>query len=82
MPRTACELLDQELLQIRAKILGIGAFYDRLGEAEASNISQEHLELLNRGCEILNDEQGDKAARIQLLFSREYDADRRARFAL
>ncbi|MEC8556209.1 MAG: hypothetical protein VXZ82_14465 [Planctomycetota bacterium] len=82
MPRTAREVLDQEFLQIRAKILEIGAFYDRLGEAEASNISQEHLELLNRGCEILNDDQGDKAARIQLLFSRDYDADWRDKFAL
>ena len=82
MARSARDVLDQEFLQVRAKILEIGAFFDRLSEAEASDVSQEHLELLKSGCQILNDEEEDKAARVQLLFSREYDSDWRKKYAI
>lgn len=82
MPRSAREVLDQEFLQVRAKILEIAAFFDRLTEAEASDVSQEHLQLLEQGCAILNDDEENKAARVQMLFSREYDSDWREKYAI
>ena len=82
MPRSASEVLDQEFLQIRAKILEIAAFFDRLAEAEASDVNPSQLALLRSGCEILNDSDEDKAARVQLLFSRQYDAAWREKFAI
>lgn len=82
MPRSAREVLDQEFLQVRAKILEISAFFDRLSEAEASDVNQDQLQLLKNGCEILNDSDENKAARVQLLFSREYDADWRDKYAI
>ncbi|MEM7473620.1 MAG: hypothetical protein AAF483_01370 [Planctomycetota bacterium] len=82
MPRTAREVLDQEFLQIRAKILEIGAFYDRMSEAEASEVNQDHLDLLRKGCAILDDDEPNKAERIQLLFSRDYESDWREKFSL
>ena len=82
MPRTAREVLDQEFLQVRAKILEIASFFDRLGEAEASDVNQEQLDLLKKGCAILDDADSDKAARVQLLFSREYEADWREKFSI
>lgn len=80
MKRSASQVLDAEYLQVRAKILEIGAFFDRLNEAEAADVDKEKLSLLTRGCDILNDGQPNKAARIQLLFSREYDQAWRERF--
>ncbi|MFK7734911.1 MAG: hypothetical protein AB8B50_02720 [Pirellulaceae bacterium] len=88
MPRSADEVLEHEFLQIRAKLLEIAAFYDRLDEAgldqpdeSAAEIS-EKLELLKVGCQQLVDNEPGKAARIQLLFSREYDENWRQKFSL
>ena len=82
MPRTAREVLDQEYLQIRAKILELAAFFDRLSEAEASDVNQEKLKLLQAGCRILDDAEMDKAARVQMLFSRTYDGQWREKFSV
>lgn len=83
--RNAEQVVEQEFLQVRAKILEIAAFFDRL-EADAagsasgsgagpsiSKPSEERLKLLRAGCELLLDSDSDKAARVQLLFSRKYD---------
>ncbi len=80
MSRSPSEVLTQEFLQTRAKILEIAAFYDRLGDAYGLDRTQ--LELLRKGCEILNDDRSDKAARVQLLFSREYDENWRQQFGI
>ncbi len=82
MPRSAHEVLDQEFLQVRAKILELAAFFDRLSEADASNVNQDQLQRLQDGCAILNDQDTGKAERVQLLFSREYDANWRNEFAI
>lgn len=82
MTRTAREVLDQEFLQTRAKILEVAAFFDRLAEAQASDFNQDQLELLQSGCRILDDGELDKAARLQLLFSREYEADWRDKYSV
>lgn len=82
MPRTASQVLDEEFLQIRAKILEVAAFFDRLSEAPASDVDQSKLELIQSGCQILTDEELDKAARVQLLFSRDYDMNWREKFSV
>lgn len=82
MTRTASQVLEQEFLQVRAKILEIAAFFDRLSEAPESPINEQQLGLLRSGCKILDDEQSDKAARVQLLFSRQYDENWREKFGL
>ena len=83
--RSASHVLDQEFLQVRAKILEIAAFYDRLesaGGVPNDSHGNQHMQMLRQGCEILTDDQDNKAARIQLLFSREYDSDWRSKFGL
>lgn len=89
MARTASEIIEQEFLQTRAKLLEVAAFFDRLDASGDSTIAgsaaekdQERLRLLKAGVELLNDDQGAKAARLQLLFSREYDAQWREQFGL
>ena len=74
--RNAEQVVEQEFLQVRAKILEIAAFLDRLEPEDAKGISSlnaERLKLLRAGCELLLDSDSDKAARLQLLFSRKYD---------
>ncbi|GAB5403055.1 MAG: hypothetical protein Aurels2KO_12860 [Aureliella sp.] len=82
MTRSANEILDAEFLQVRAKILEIGAFFDRL--EEAGRADSEKLAQLKSACEMLTDESSGKkkAAQIQLLFSREYDASWRDAFGI
>ena len=80
MSRTSSEILSQEFLQTRAKILEIAAFYDRLDSDELTGQEDQPLQLLRGACAILNDDQSDKAARVQLLLSREYNAQWRKQF--
>lgn len=72
--RNAEQVVEQEYLQVRAKILEIAAFFDRLEAAGGVDASKStKLQLLQSGCEILLDGQQDKAARVQLHFSRHFD---------
>ncbi len=74
--RNAEQIVEQEFLQVRAKILEIAAFLDRLDPEDKKGVSPanaERLKLLRGGCELLLDSDSDKAARLQLLFSRQYD---------
>ncbi|RMF39299.1 MAG: hypothetical protein D6753_14120 [Planctomycetota bacterium] len=82
MPRTVGQVLDQEFLQVRAKILELAAFFDRLELAEPGAVDQRQLALLQQGCAILNDDEGEKAKRVQMLFSREYNPQWRQEFSL
>lgn len=74
--RSAEQVVEQEFLQVRAKILEIAAFLDRLDPVDSGSISETteaRLKLLRAGCELLLDSDGNKAARVQLLFSRTFD---------
>ncbi|MEM8736561.1 MAG: hypothetical protein AAGG44_20185 [Planctomycetota bacterium] len=82
MPRTAQQVLEQEFLQTRAKILELAAFFYRLQDAENSKVNEEQLKLLKQGCKILTSDGTDKAAQVQLLFSKEYKADWRKDYAI
>lgn len=82
MPRSPTEILSQEFLLTRAKILEVAAFYDRLGQVPDSPAEQRQLKLLNGACAILNDDQPNKGARVQLLFSREFNPGWRDEFGI
>jgi|JRYE01.1.fsa_nt_gb hypothetical protein len=82
MPRSPTEILSQEFLLTRAKILEVAAFYDRLGQLPESAAEQRQLKLLNDACAILNDDQPDKAARVQLLFSHRFNPGWRDEFGI
>lgn len=92
MARTAGDILEQEFLQTRAKLLEVAAFFDRLQKAAGqvttgalttqADLDGTRLGLLIGGLDLLQDSQGDKAARLQMLFSRHYEADWREQFDL
>lgn len=82
MPRTAIDILSQEFLLTRAKILEVAAFYDRLGQLPENAPNRQQLELLDGACRLLTDDQPDKAARLQLLFSRQFNPQWRDEFGI
>lgn len=85
MPRSASDILNQEFLQVRAKLLEVAAFFDRFEKAEGADAlagSDGQLQLLRQACDLLIDGEGDKAARMQLHFSREYQSDWREKFQI
>lgn len=82
MPRTPTDILSQEFLQTRAKVLELAAFYDRLAETGEGPADSRQIEMLHSACAILTDDQPNKAARVQLLFSRDYNPAWREEFGI
>lgn len=79
IPMNAPDLLDREFLTMRAKILELAASLDRLdraGDDHAATIAGDpRLERLRQGFDILRSVDGDRAKRVQQLFSLEYHDD-------
>jgi hypothetical protein len=73
IPLAAPEVLDREFLEVRARILQVGASLDRLGRAEGNVAHDARLGKIHAALAILADGRPDRAERIQLLFSRPYD---------
>ncbi len=73
--QTATEVLEQSFLEIRAKLLEIGASLDRIERAEDSSHlkNDPRLAQISRSIEILNEDGFDRAERIQQVFSDSYD---------
>lgn len=70
------QILDREFLVIRAKILEVAAALDRLDRADGDVENDPRMKLIMDGIELIASKQSDpvRAEKIQLLFSREYDA--------
>ncbi|AMV33894.1 hypothetical protein VN12_17325 [Pirellula sp. SH-Sr6A] len=77
--RSADKILSEEYLVARAKILELAATLDRLARAPGEVDSLPQKKLLDQAMKILIDHEGDKARRVQLLLSRQYEADWRAK---
>jgi len=81
--RTRDAVLEQEFLPLRAKILEIAAGLDRLDRATAAGDDDGgRRERLEKAIQLLLADEPSRAARVQLLFSRDYDEDWRSRFEL
>ena len=71
--RTAQQVIADDFLIARAKILELAATLDRIERATGDVEDSKQLNLLVQGMHILCDEEVDKARRVQLLMSRQYD---------
>ena len=80
MPAQA--VLDREFLEIRAKILELGASFDRLGRGAGSVDSDPRMKLIRQALSLLQEKSSDRAEQIQLIFSRPYDDDWRKVFEI
>ncbi len=87
-PMTSAEVLNREFLEMRAKVLELAASLDRLDRAEgvdangSQGASDPRLQRLRDGLKILLSDDSERAERVQLLFSRDYDEGWRKRFGV
>lgn len=71
----ASQVLDRHYLEMRCEILDLAAALDRIERsAHAEQVADDpRLKLILQGIEILKSSGTDRAERIQLLFSDQYD---------
>lgn len=74
-PLPAAKALDNFFFEARAKLLDLAAFLDRInrGRDAAATGGDPRLEKIRRALEVLQDQSGGRAERIQQIFSLEYD---------
>jgi len=82
MPQSAEQVLQQEYLLARAKILELAATLDRIQRAEGQVEQHPQMQLLQKGFQILTSDSRDRAEQVQLLFSRQYASDWRKTFGV
>lgn len=73
--RPASKIIAEEFLIARSKILELAATLDRIERGSGDIESSAQMNLLMQGIHILTDEEVDKAKRVQLLMSRQYDPE-------
>lgn len=69
--------LEQYFLEARCKLLDIAAILDRINRGQESGAvakNDPRIERIRQALEVLHDESGGRAERIQQVFSLEYDA--------
>jgi hypothetical protein len=76
-PLPAPKALDSYFLECRSKILDVAAILDRIGRGQsaADAANDPRLARIRHALEVLHDQSGGRAERIQQIFSREYDAN-------
>ena len=67
-------VLEREFLPMRAKILQLAASLDRIQRSDDEPTFDDRYDLLQKGLRILSESEEGRAERVQLLFSRPYDA--------
>ena len=73
-PLSAKTALDAYFLEARSKILDLAAILDRIGRGAGQVDEDPRLEKVRIALEVLRDESGGRAERVQQIFSLEYDA--------
>lgn len=73
--RSAVQVLDEEFLTLRAKVLEVASGLDRLDRADGEVLGDSRRQNLAAAIRLLLEEGSGRAEKVQLLFSREYQAD-------
>jgi hypothetical protein len=77
----AADVLEREFLQIRARILEVGALLDRLDRGAGSVADDPRYRQVRQAIETLSSAAENRAEQIQLLFSLPFHDDWQAQFA-
>lgn len=85
--RPAATVLDESFLEVRAKLLEVAATLDRIDRAAAeasplNDVDRSRRERLDAAIRLLLDDDPERAEKLQLLFSREYDPEWRNKMGL
>jgi hypothetical protein len=76
-PIPATKALEQYFFEARCKLLDIAAILDRINrgqEAGEVTADEPRIEKIRKALEVLHDQSGGRAERIQQIFSLDYDA--------
>jgi hypothetical protein len=75
-PLNAMKALDAYFLEARSKLLDLAAILDRIdrGRDAAGVADDPRLDRVRQALVVLHGESGDRAERVQQIFSIEYDA--------
>ena len=75
-PLPAAKALDNYFLEARSKLLDLAAILDRIGRGRdaACAGADPRMQRIRQALEILHDESGGRAERIQKIFSLDYDS--------
>lgn len=73
-PLPAGSALDAYFLEARSKLLDLAAFLDRLNRGGPGTDADPRIQKIRQALDVLHDENGGRAERIQQIFSRAYDA--------
>lgn len=77
---TAAEVLEREFLNIRARILEVGAMLDRLERAEGDVRLDPRCQRIQRALAVLSQDNVPRAEQIQMLFSLPFAEDWQEQF--
>ncbi len=80
--RKSVDVLEQEFLPARAKILEVAAALDRIDRASGSVDSDSRRTQMHAAIQVLLRPEDDRAEQIQLIFSRPYKSDWREKFGV
>ena len=72
-PLCAKTALESYFLEARCKLLDLAAILDRINRGEGTVEEDPRLTKIREALEILRDESGGRAERVQKLFSIDYD---------
>ena len=74
-PLKSPEALDRYFLEARCKLLDVAAILDRVGRGlESSDVDDDpRMKRIRQALEVLHDQSGGRAERIQKIFSMDYD---------
>lgn len=81
-PMSASQILENEFLESRAKLLELAAALDRLDRAEGNVGEDPRLKKIHESLAVLVEGKENRAERIQLLFSLPYKSDWKEQFAI
>ena len=76
-PLPANKALDDYFFEARCKLLDIAGILDRINRGQESGevlASDPRIEKIRKALEVLHDQSGGRAERIQQIFSLEYDS--------
>ena len=73
-PLPAAKALDTFFLEARCKLLDLAAILDRVGRGAGGGTGDPRLAKIREALDILADESGGRAERVQKLFSLDYES--------
>lgn len=78
----AKQVLDREFLDIRCRILDVASSLDRIQRGDGDTADDPRMQKLDAALRIVLGDGPDRAEKIQLLFSRDYDENWQEQFSL